>query len=63
MCEDFNYEFTHVKFTNGYSNKCPSFIIELKDIQFGKAKPEWSDNWQGEVIVIKLGNIVTLNNN
>ncbi len=55
---ELNYEYTHIKFKNGYSKNAPWFIIELKDISFGKAKPEWSDNWEGEVFVLELGEII-----
>jgi len=50
-----------VKFTNGYSKNAPSFIIECLGIEIGKAKPEWSDNWQGDVFIIKLGEIISIN--
>lgn len=56
FCEELNCEFTHVKFRNGYSKNAPSIMFEFEDIYFGKAKPEWSDNWQGEVFIIKIGN-------
>ena len=47
-----------IKFTNGYGPKMPSFFIELLDIKIGKAKPEWSDNWPGDVFILKLGKII-----
>ena len=50
--------FDAIKFTNGYAKNAPSFLIECKGIEIGKAKSEWSDNWQGDVFVIKLGNII-----
>jgi hypothetical protein len=62
MMHELNYEYTHIIFKNGYSKDAPSFLIELNDIKFGKAKPEWSDNWQGEVFVIKLGAIISTKN-
>lgn len=69
LCNEVEYEmggslegvfkkFTHIKFTNGYGKNSPSFMIECKGITTGNAKPEWSDNWQGEVFIIKLGNII-----
>lgn len=58
MCEELNYEYTHILFRNGYSKKAPSFLIELINIDFGNAIPEWSDNWPGDVFVIKLGKII-----
>lgn len=51
-------KFDAVKFTNGYAKNAPSIMVECKGIEIGKAVPEWSDNWQGEVFVIKLGNII-----
>lgn len=53
--------FDIVHFYNGGSPclKYPNFKIECKGISIGKAKPEWSDNWQGEVFIIKLGKIIT----
>lgn len=55
--EDF-LEFDTIKFTNGYSKNAPTFTIECLGITIGKAKPEWSDNWQGDVFIIKLGKII-----
>lgn len=50
--------FDNNRFLNGMKKLTPQFIIEHKGISIGKAKPEWSDNWQGEVFIIKLGNII-----
>jgi len=52
-------EFDVVVFKNGYSKNAPTIKVECKGVSTGKAKPEWSDNHQGEVFVIKLGNILT----
>lgn len=51
-------DFEAICFKNGYSKTAPSFLIEFKGIEIGKAKPEWSDNWQGDVFIINLGNII-----
>lgn len=51
-------DFTHVEFRNGYRVDSPRMLVELKGIRVGSAKPEWSDNWQGEVFVLELGNVV-----
>lgn len=51
-------EFDFIVFKNGYSKNAPSFIIECTSISIGTAKPEWSDNWQGDVFVLKLGEII-----
>jgi hypothetical protein len=50
--------FDAIKLVNGYGNNRPSLLIECKGITIGKAKPEWSDNWQGEVFIIKLDNLI-----
>jgi len=52
-------DFDAVQFINGYAKNAPSFTIECKGIEIGKAKPEWSDNWEGNVFVIKLGKIIS----
>lgn len=62
MLHELNHEFTHVIFKNGYSKDAPSLLIELHHIRFDHAKPEWSDNWEGEVFVIKLGKILWTEN-
>ena len=48
-----------IKFTSGYAKNAPTFEIECLGIEIGKAKPEWSDNWQGDVFIIKLGNVLS----
>ncbi len=59
-CEITFKNFDKVHFYNGASPslKYPNFIIEFKGVSFGKAKPEWSDNAQGDFFVIKLGNVI-----
>lgn len=47
-----------VKFRNGYHPDSPTLLIECKGIDVGPAVPEWSDNWQGNVFRIKLGDII-----
>lgn len=44
---------------NGYAKDAPVLRRECLGITIGKAKPEWSDNWQGDVFIIKLGNNLT----
>lgn len=51
-----------ITFTNGYNPKSPRLVIECKGITVGKAVPEWSDNWLGDVFVIKLGKIISTKN-
>ena len=42
------------------AKNAPRFEIEFKGISIGKAVPEWSDNWQGNVFVLKLGEIIEI---
>jgi len=52
--KDFDvYEARH-----GYATDAPILKRECFEISIGKAKPEWSDNWQGNVFIIKLGDII-----
>lgn len=53
-------EYDAVEFKNGYSKTARTMLVEFKGIQIGPAKPEWSDNWQGDVFVIKLGNVIPI---
>lgn len=50
--------FDVVAFRNGYGKNAPVITLQFKGIEIGKAKPEWSDNWQGDVFIIKLGEII-----
>lgn len=56
--EAWDYSIRQIEFKNGYSKNAPSMIVECEYIEIGKAKPEWSDNWQGKVFVIHLGKIL-----
>lgn len=51
-------EFDSIIFKNGYAKNAPSLEIECIGIKIGNAVPEWSDNWQGKVFIIKLGKII-----
>lgn len=53
-------DFDAIHFYNGWapSLKYPNGLIECKGIDIGPAVPEWSDNWQGDVFRIKLGEII-----
>ena len=59
--QSFNYYDT-ITFKNGYQKNAPEMTIEFKGIDIGEAKPEWSDNWQGDVFRIKLGAVLSTNN-
>jgi hypothetical protein len=47
-----------VQFRNGYAKDAPTITVQCLGIEIGPAKPGWSDNWQGDVFVIKLGDII-----
>ena len=47
-----------ITFKNGYQKNAPTIVVECIGIGIGKAKPGWSDNWQGDVFIIKLGKII-----
>jgi len=55
-----NYDI--IKFRNGYATNAPTMQVECKGISIGEAKPEWSDNWQGDVFIISLGKVISLKN-
>ena len=55
-----NYkEYDTVTFKNGYAKDARTITLKLNGVANGTAKPEWSDNWQGQVFIIKLGDILT----
>jgi hypothetical protein len=49
--------FSTIEFKNGYAKDAPTIHVVCEGITIGEAKPEWSNNWQGKVFVIKLGDI------
>jgi len=74
LCNEVEYEtnwgdwnaifnkFDTITFKNGYQKNAPEMVVEFKGIDIGEAKPEWSDNWQGDVFRIKLGAILSTKN-
>lgn len=54
--------YTTITFLNGMKVFTPTIVIECQNIGIGKAKPEWSDNWQGDVFIIKLGKLISTKN-
>ena len=50
-----DYDF--ILFKNGYGKNAPTMKVECLGISRGEAKPEWSDNWEGTVYIIKLGKV------
>lgn len=58
---EIRWDFSRVEFRNGYSKNAPKITLRCEGIDVGFAKPEWSDNWQGKVFIIKLGEIINEN--
>ena len=46
-----------VCFRNGCSRDAQKFFVVTENIKFGKPKPEWSNNWNGEALIFELGTI------
>lgn len=51
-------EFDVYQARNGYAKDAPIVRRQVLGIEVGNAKPEWSDNWQGKVFIIRLGDII-----
>lgn len=47
-----------IEFTNGYGKNAPRMTVECRGISVGTTKPEWCDDGEKKVFVIKLGNIL-----
>jgi len=63
--EEFDFkpkDYDQISFRNGYQKDAPEMTVEFKSVEIGEAKPEWSDNWKGDVFVIKLGEIIETKN-
>jgi len=45
-------------FSNGYKKKRDQMLVECIGLSIGGAVPVWSDNWEGDVFILKLGNIL-----
>ena len=54
----FTTKYDTVTFKHGYAKDAPTITLKCNGITYGPAKPEWSDNWQGDVFIIKLGDIL-----
>lgn len=52
LMEKYEYLFTHVKFSYGYTRRTMTF--EIESITIGKGKPEWGAPTE-DVFIIKLG--------
>ena len=52
-----------IEFSNGYDPaRAPEATLEYKGFSVGYAKKEWSNNWQGQCFVIRLGNLIEIKN-
>jgi hypothetical protein len=59
LCTDLSFKkYDFIEFKNGYGKNAPTMLVEFNGLRIGEAKPEWSDNWQGDVFIISLGKIV-----
>ena len=45
-------------FYHAYAHDRDKLDMEFLNVKIGEAKPEWSDNWKGNVFIIKLGEII-----
>ena len=52
LMEKYDYSFTHVRFSYGYTKRTMTF--EIKDITIGHGNPEWGAPDE-DVFIIKLG--------
>lgn len=52
LMEKYEYPFTHVKFSYGYTKRTMTF--EIENITIGKGNPEWGAPTE-DVFIIKLG--------
>lgn len=55
-------KFGLICFTNGYSKKAPTLLVECKGISTGHAKQEWAEGWTGICFIISLGEIIERKN-
>lgn len=55
-------QFDAVQFYRAYSKNRKTMLWEFIKTDIGKAVPEWSDNWQGDVFRIKLGKLISKTN-
>lgn len=54
----FRTDFDRVEFKNGYRKDARTMLVECLGITYGQSNPKWSDNWQGDVYIIKLGKVI-----
>ena len=54
--------FESIVLYRAYSKGRKEMELRIISITVGKAVPEWSDNWPGDVFVLKLGNIISTKN-
>ena len=57
-----NFDYDAIKFTNGYGNYCPSFIIECNGVAVGYGEKEWGAPPDKPVYILSLGSVLAENN-
>jgi len=53
--------FDTITFSHGYANNRRQFVIELKEIEIDKGRPEWGAKSGEYYFVLKLGDIISKN--
>lgn len=51
-------KFDTITFRNGYQKNAPTMVVELLWISVGEPMRTWSDDFKGEVFVLRLGEII-----
>jgi hypothetical protein len=59
--DPYKKDYTHIKFTNGYSKNRPSFLIRLLNIYEAIGNPKWGAPQDRGVYVLSLRKIVKTN--
>jgi hypothetical protein len=60
MQEPVHYDL--VRFRNGYSQKDPEMLVEVKGIDIDCGKEEWGAEYGKPYFIIKLGKILSIKN-
>ena len=55
-------EYDYIEFSNGYGKSVPKFTIEFKGCDTGTGRSEWGAIDKTNYFVIKLGNIISVEN-
>jgi hypothetical protein len=56
LCGPYGYrQYEQIRFSLGYAKNRKQMTFNCDEIKVGPARPEWSDNWQGDVFVVSIG--------